>query len=161
MSIGNRLLRLKGKGAVVMAAKTSHAAIRRVLPVLTGLFAVVAITTLTDIVMHATGVFPPWGQRMADGRFILPLGYRIAFAVLGGYIAARLATDRPLSHAVVLGAIGFVLGTIGTVATAGQSAAYGPLWYSLLVTATAVPCSLAGAKLYKRAGTQRPMIWSR
>lgn len=68
--------------------------------------------------------------------------------VLGGYLAARLATDRPVSHAMMLGAIGFVLSAIGTFATAGQSAAYGPIWYSLLVTATALPCSFAGAKVY-------------
>jgi hypothetical protein len=68
----------------------------------------------------------------------------------GGYIAARLATDRPLSHAVVLGAIGFVLSAIGIIATMGQSEVYGPVWYSLLVTATALPCSIAGGKLCAR-----------
>ena len=98
--------------------------------------------------MHATGVFPPWGERMADGLFVLPLAYRIVCSLLGGYLAARLATDRPVSHAMMLGAIGFVLSAIGTFATAGQSAAYGPIWYSLLVTATALPCSFAGAKVY-------------
>jgi hypothetical protein len=110
--------------------------------------AVVVMTTVTDILMHATGVFPPWGERMPDGLFILPLAYRIAYAVLGGYIAARLATDRPVSHAVALGGIGFVLSAVGTFATAGQSAAYGPIWYSLLVTATALPSAFAGAKLH-------------
>jgi hypothetical protein len=131
-----------------MTTRTSHPAFRRFLPVLAGFFAVVVTTTVTDILMHATGVFPPWGERMADGLFVLPLGYRIVYAVLGGYLAARLATDRPVSHAVVLGGIGLVLSAIGTFATAGQGAAYGPIWYSLLVTATALPCSFAGAKLY-------------
>jgi hypothetical protein len=87
---------------------------------------------------------------MADALFVLPLGYRIVYAVLGGYIAARLATARPVSHAVVLGAIGFVLGAIGTIATMGRSDIYGPAWYSVLVAATALPGSLAGAKLYTR-----------
>jgi hypothetical protein len=131
-----------------MTIKTSHPAFRRVLPVLTGFFAVVVTTTVNDVVINATGVFPPWGERMPDGLFTLPLAYRIVYAVLGGYIAARLATNRPVSHAMVLGGIGFVLGAFGTFATAGQGAAYGPIWYSLLVTATALPCSFAGAKVY-------------
>jgi hypothetical protein len=89
---------------------------------------------------------------MADALFVLPLTYRIVYAVLGGYIAARLATGRPVLHAVVLGAIGLVLSAIGTIATIGQSAVYGPLWYSLLVTATAVPCSYAGGRITARQG---------
>src|SRR5262249_50871591 len=65
------------------SAMTSHPALRRVIPIVAGLAAVVAITTATDVLMHATGVFPPWGERMADGLFVLPLGYRVIYAVLG------------------------------------------------------------------------------
>jgi hypothetical protein len=33
--------------------------------------------------MHATGVFPPWGQPMSDGLFVWATVYRAAFTVLG------------------------------------------------------------------------------
>jgi hypothetical protein len=138
------------KGAAAMTIHASFSALRRVAPVLGGFIVVVSTTTVTDIVLHASGIFPPWGERMADVMFVVPLGYRIVYAIVGGYLAARLATARPLSHAVVLGAIGFALSAIGTVATIGQSAVYGPAWYALLVTATALPCSFAGGKLYTR-----------
>src|SRR5262245_43208529 len=104
---------------------TTQIAFRRVAPVLGGLLTVVVVTTATDVVMHATGIFQAWGERMADGLFLLPLGYRIMYAELGGHIAARLATSRQVSHAVALGAIGFVLSAIGTAVTMDQSAAYG------------------------------------
>jgi len=126
----------------------SHTTFRRVAPIPAGFLTVVVITTLTDVILHAIGVFPPWGEPMADGLFVLPLGYRILYAVIGGYVAARLATQKPVTHAVALGAIGLVLSLIGIAATAGKGDAYGPVWYSLLVAATAVPGSWAGGKLF-------------
>ena len=133
-----------------MTTHSSHVVVRRLIPVLGGFLGVVLTTTITDVLLHATGIFPPWGEPMADALFVVPLGYRIIYAIAGGYIAARLATDTPVSHAVVLGAIGLVLSAIGTVATMGQSDVYGPVWYSLLVTATALPCSIAGGQLFAR-----------
>lgn len=125
--------------------------LRRAVPVLAGFIAVVVVTTVTDVVLHALGVFPAWGQPMADHLFLLALGYRTAYAVLGGYIAARLAADRPMFHAVLLGTLGLVLGAAGAVATVGRGPEFGPVWYSLLVSATALPCSWAGGRLYASA----------
>ena len=120
---------------------------RRLLPVTAGFLAVVTLTTITDVLLHAIGVFPPWGDPMADSLFVLALGYRIGYAILGGYLAARLAQDRPVAHALVLGLIGFVLAVAGAVATAGRGPAFGPTWYSVLVCVSALPASLAGARL--------------
>jgi hypothetical protein len=65
----------------------------------------------TDVLMHATGVFPPVGAPpMSDALFRLAFADRVAFAVAGSYLTARLAPDRPMRHALVLGAIGLVLG---------------------------------------------------
>ncbi len=51
--------------------------LRRVGAVLAGLLAVVILSTATDALMHATGVFPPLGQPMSDGLFLLATAYRI------------------------------------------------------------------------------------
>jgi hypothetical protein len=77
----------------------SDVAFPRMAPILGDFVAVVVITTATDVLMHAGGICPPWGERMEDGLFVLPLGYRILYAILGGYIAARRATYKPVSHA--------------------------------------------------------------
>lgn len=122
---------------------------RSVGAVLAGLLSVVVLSTLTDAVMHATQVFPPAGEVMSGGLFGLATAYRLIFGVLGGYVTARLAPRAPLRHALILGAIGFVLSCLGALATIGRGPEFGPMWYPLALVVTALPCSWAGAKLWR------------
>src|SRR5262245_41825681 len=99
--------------------------------------------------MHTTGAFPQFGQAMAGSLFLLALAYRTIYGVAGGYIAARFAL---IKHAVVLGLIGFVLGTAGMLATWGRGPEFGPKWYAIAVIVIAVRSSwvgdLYGNKIY-------------
>jgi len=133
----------------VSETKSPRRILRRVVAVLAGLFFVIIITTATDASMHATGIFPPLGQPMADSLFVLALAYRIIYSIVGGYITARLAPDQPVKHALVLGAIGFVLGLAGTVATWNRGPEFGPKWYPLLIMLTAIPSVWFGGKLVR------------
>jgi hypothetical protein len=117
--------------------------LRRIGAVLAGLLAIFVLSTATDVALHAAGVFPPWGARMSDSLFLLALSYRIVYGVAGCYIAARLAPDRPMQHALALGAVGVVFSTAGAVAMWDA----GPGWYSLAVIAIAPPCAWAGGRL--------------
>jgi peptidoglycan/LPS O-acetylase OafA/YrhL len=72
---------------------------------------------------------------------------RVAFAVAGAYLAAQLAPDRPTSHALALGAVGFLVSLVGAVTTWNAGPAFGPYWYPLALAATAIPCAWAGASL--------------
>lgn len=122
-------------------------ALRSIGAVLAG-FLVVAIShTGTDAVLHATGVFPPWGQPMSDPLFLFATAYRAVYSVAGSYITARLAPDRPLQHALVGGVIGLVLSTVGAVVTWDRGPAFGPHWYPLAPIALALPCAWLGGKL--------------
>ena len=62
--------------------------------VLAGVLVIVVVTTLVDIVLHATGVFPPIGQPINDALALLATSYRIVIGVAGAWITARLAPDR-------------------------------------------------------------------
>jgi hypothetical protein len=117
--------------------------LRSVGAVFAGLLFIFVVTTAVDVVMHATGIYPPWGVRMADPLFVLAFAYRFLLNVGGCYLAARLAPQRPMRHALVLGAIGLVLSIAGAVAMGDQ----GPAWYSLGLIATALPCAWAGGRL--------------
>lgn len=117
--------------------------------VLAGLLFVIITSTAADALMHATGIFPPLGQPMADSLFVLALAYRIIFSIVGGYITARLAPDRPVQHALILGVIGFVLGLAGTAATWNRGPEFGPKWYPLLLAVTAIPSTWLGGKLVR------------
>ncbi|MDQ3949140.1 MAG: hypothetical protein M3282_02240 [Gemmatimonadota bacterium] len=115
--------------------------------IVAGLLAIVVLSTATDVVLHATGVFPPAGQPMSDALFLLATAYRIVYGVAGCYLAARLAPDRPMQHALTLGIVGLVVSTAGAVATWNRGPTFGPKWYPLAVIAIALPCAWAGGRL--------------
>jgi hypothetical protein len=115
--------------------------------VLAGMLAGILVTTATDIVLHAIGVFAPWGEPNSDGPLLLATAYRIVYGVAGSYMIARLAPDRPMAHALVGGVVGFALSIAGALVTWNKGPAFGPHWYPLALVATAVPCAWAGGKL--------------
>ena len=123
--------------------------LRRVGAVLAGLLFVIITSTLTDALMHATGIFAPLGQPMADSLFGLALAYRVIYSIAGGYITARLAPDQPVKHALWLGVIGFVLGLAGAAATWNRGPEFGPKWYPVLLALTAIPSTWLGGKLVR------------
>jgi hypothetical protein len=111
-------------------------------------FLVAAVLSVgTDVVLHATGVFPPWGLPMADAPFVLALAYRLLYTALSGYVTARLAPRAPMAHVLVGGAIGTVLATVGAVATWDTGPEFGPKWYPVLLIVTAIPSVWAGGRL--------------
>jgi peptidoglycan/LPS O-acetylase OafA/YrhL len=114
-------------------------------------FVVTALLSLgTDVVLHASGVFPPWGEPMASDRFVLATAYRVVYTVLGGYLTAALAPQRPMAHVITLGVIGVLAATVGMVATWTAGPAFGPRWYPILLVVTALPCVWAGGFLGQR-----------
>ena len=115
--------------------------------VVAGLLIIFALSLATDVVMHATGVFPPWFQPMTGPLWVFALGYRSVYAVLGSYITARLAPNNPMKHAMLLGVIGLVLSIAGVASTWNAGPEYGPKWFSIALVASALPCAWIGAKL--------------
>jgi len=124
-----------------------HGRGRSVGAVVAGFVATAALSLGVDVVMHATGVFPPWGQPMSDALFVWATAYRVLFTVLGGFITARLAPRAPMMHVLVLGFIGVIAATAGTLATWNLGPEFGPKWYPLLLVVTALPCVWIGGML--------------
>jgi peptidoglycan/LPS O-acetylase OafA/YrhL len=124
---------------------------RSVWAVFAGFLVVVVLSMGTDAVMHATGVFPPFGEPMSDSRFLLATVYRVVYTVLGSYLTARLAPQRPMKHALVGGFIGLVLASVGAAATWNKGPEFGPHWYPLALVATALPCAWVGGRLGGKA----------
>src|SRR5881628_928924 len=121
--------------------------LRSVGAVLAGFIAIFVLSTVTDVVLHVTGVFPPWGQPMSDGLFLLATAYRVVFSIAGCYIAARLAPDRPMWHALALGVVGIVVSGVATVVTWNKGPAFGPHWYPIALVLVSIPCAWAGGRL--------------
>ena len=91
---------------------------------------------------------------MSDALFLLATAYRTVYGAAGSYIAARLAPDRPMTHALALGVVGLALSTVGAIATWGRGPAFGPHWYPLAVIAIAMPCAWAGGRLHGMRATR-------
>jgi len=121
--------------------------LRSIGAVLAGIAAIFILSLGTDVILHATGIFPPWGQPMSNSLFILALAYRIVYGMAGGYLTARLAPNRPMTHALILGLLGVVLATIGTVATWNKGPEFGPHWYPIALIVTSIPCAWIGGKI--------------
>jgi hypothetical protein len=121
--------------------------LRSIGAVAAGLVSIFAVTTATDVVMHATGVFPPTSAPpMSSALFLLAFAYRFVIDVAGSYLTARLAPHRPMRHALVLGCIGLVLSIGGAIALWDA----GPGWYPIGLAASAIPCAWLGARLHRR-----------
>ena len=58
--------------------------LRSIGAVLAGVLVVIVLSLGTDVVLHATGIYPPWFQPMADALWVLALAYRIVYGIVGG-----------------------------------------------------------------------------
>ena len=116
--------------------------------VLAGMITIVALSVGTDSVLESLGIFPPQDQGLfIPWMLLVALLYRSVYAVAGGYVTARLAPDRPLRHAIILGLIGVVVSILGTIVGWDLSAH----WYPIALIITALPCTWLGGKMRSKA----------
>jgi drug/metabolite transporter (DMT)-like permease len=116
----------------------------------TGLLVGVILSLGTDQILHVLKIYPPWGQTMSNGLFLLATAYRVVYTILGSYIAARFAPYRPMWHAMVLGVVGLVVSIGGAVVTWNTEPPVGPHWYPLLIAAISIPCAWLGGLIRER-----------
>jgi hypothetical protein len=121
------------------------------LAVLAGLAVAIVVAVVLDLVMHAAGVYGTQVSDMTTSDWLIALSYRLLSAIGAGWITARLAPSRPMYHAVLLGAIGAAIALLGVVFAWAKSPDLGPIWYSLLLMLSAIPCTWLGGRL---AGTR-------
>jgi len=120
---------------------------RSILALLAGFVFVVVLSLGIDTLLRGLRIFPALGQPMSDSRFLLATIYRIVYGLIGSYLTAWLAPDRPMGHALVGGAVGLVLATIGAVTTWNRGPDFGPHWYPVTLLVLAMPQSWLGGKL--------------
>jgi len=127
--------------------RESRRVLRRIGAVLAGLIVVAMLDVGIDVVLHKTGIYPPWFQPMSTSLWLLAIAYRSVDGVVGGYTVARLAPDRPIQHALVLGALGALMSLAAVIGTWNKGPEFGPKWYPLALVVVALPCSWLGGKL--------------
>jgi hypothetical protein len=118
---------------------------RSIFAIVAGFVVVVVLSIGSDEALRAAGIFPALGHPMSNPLFLLATVYRTLYGVLGGYVTARLAPCNPMKHALIGGAIGFVLSIAGA-AMAWNHPEFGPHWYPLALVLTALPSAWLGGK---------------
>ena len=117
--------------------------------IVAGFLVTVVLSLTVDEILHLAGIYPPWGDPMPQPALnTLALSYRCVITVYAMYLTARLAPRAPLKHALIGGAIGTVLGTIGAIGT--MPLQLGPAWYPISLAASALPLAWLGGSIRER-----------
>jgi hypothetical protein len=112
--------------------------------IIAGLATVAALSTATDFLLAAVGVFPSITTgEFTTWMYCVALLYRIAYCILGGYITAWLAPRWPMRHVITLAIIGTIAGVAGIVAGISM----GHVWYPVTVAVTGFAAVWAGGSL--------------
>jgi hypothetical protein len=113
--------------------------------VVAGFICVALLSILTDSIFEKMGIFPGTSQPQLYTAWMLwiSLAYRSVFTIVGGYVTARLAPQKPMSHVYALMVLGFIGGVAGVVG--GWD--LGNHWYPILLAITGPVFVYWGGKL--------------
>ena len=119
--------------------------VRSIVAVAAGFFASNVMSLGGDLLFRRVSphAFDAQGFARSDGTLFTVMGYEALFVLIAGYVTARLAIRRPMTHALVMGAL-VLLGRVPTALVAWSAA---PPWFHIGVLLLIVPVALLGAKL--------------
>ncbi len=112
--------------------------------VFAGFVLVVILSITMDSILEKTGVMKtePFNENPVWLIVIIIL-YRTIFNTLGCYLTARLAPNKPMKHAIILGSIGVVLTIAGLIAMWDIP----PRWYPISLIILSMPAAWIGGKM--------------
>jgi len=118
--------------------------------VLTGFITIFILAVALDHFLEKAGLMQTETFNFNSGWVIavVVIG-RLLFNIAGPYITARLAPNRPLRHALILGMIGVVVNTMGGIMMWPKT----PHWFPLILILLPLPCAWIAAKLVKPKST--------
>lgn len=120
----------------------NNSTIRSIIAILGALVAVFVVSIAIDIILHTVGFYQ--GESLNDFQAAIASIYRVLTGVMGGYIAARLAPNDPMRHALILGVVGAIISSGGAILMGDK----GPAWYSIGLILVSIPLSWIGGKIY-------------
>ena len=112
--------------------------------VLSGFALLVILSIMMDSILENTGVMKtePFSENPIWLILIIIL-YRTIFNTLGCFMTARLAPNKQMKHAIILGIIGVVLTTVGLIVMWDIP----PRWYPISLIVLTLPAAWIGGKM--------------
>lgn len=111
--------------------------------VFAGLILIFALSHVTDLIFEKTGWMVIPFDKNPLWLMLFVTFYRLVYVTVGSYLTARLASDRPMLHALILGGIGCILGILGAVAMWDQ----GAHWYPISLIVLGWPAAWLGGRM--------------
>lgn len=118
--------------------------------VVAGFAALVILSLTTDTILEKVGILKmePFVENPFWLIAIIVL-YRTIFNTFGCYLAARIAPNKPMKHAIILGIIGVVLTIAGLIAMWDIP----PRWYPISLIVLTLPAAWLGGKMARKASS--------
>lgn len=121
---------------------------RSIFAIVLGFVVIGALAVGTDMVLRSSqpGVFDANGRVDSATWLMVMQAYVFVYAVFGCWLAARLAPNRPMRHAMILGLLGLAFNVVGSIAKWDTA----PVWYHVLALALVLPAAWVGGWLRER-----------
>jgi hypothetical protein len=114
--------------------------------VVAGFVTVAVLSILTDKILEGVGIFPPPDQGFyITWMILLATFYRTVYTIIGGYVTAMLAPQKPMMHVMILAILGLISSIVALVTTWNMD--LGPHWYPIALLVLSVPSVWLGGKL--------------
>lgn len=113
--------------------------------VVVGLTAGTLLSVATDMLLVMLELFDPSDlNNVSHFVLIIILSYRFIFNTIGCFLTAKLAPTKPMQHALISGAIGFLISIAGAILMWNQA----PHYYNIILVLTALPAAWIGGRWY-------------
>lgn len=128
---------------------------RSILAIVTGFIVIGALSFGADALIRQMmpEAFDAAGRADSLPVLLLVMAYVAVFAIAGCYLTARLAPNRPMRHALILGALGLVFNIVGSISLWDTA----PAWFHIVSLVMVMPYAWIGGKLRENqigAGTR-------
>ncbi len=118
--------------------------LKSIVAIVAGFVILVILSIVTDSILEKAGIMKT--EPFADNSvwlIVIIVGYRTVFNTFGCYLTARLAPNKPMKHAIILGIIGVVLTIVGLIAMWDIP----PRWYPISLIVLTLPAAWLGGKM--------------
>jgi len=113
--------------------------------ILAGFLSGALLSIATDFIMEKSGMMSMENFKQSSPAIILfVIFYRFIFNVIGCYLTARLAPNKPMKHVIIIGIIGTVLSILGSIAMWE----YAIPFYNITIILMSLPSAWLGGKFF-------------
>ena len=113
--------------------------------ILAGFLSGALLSIATDFIMEKSGMMSMENFKQSSLAIIFfVIFYRFIFNVIGCYLTARLAPNKPMKHVIIIGIIGTVLSIAGSIVMWE----YAIPFYNITIILMSLPSAWLGGKLF-------------